>query len=100
MTRPSTSVTPYSIATSVVISVAPERSMIFGSAAPLVNAHLLDNYLTDPTLTTPGVPVNPLTAHLLYRDTQAEAVAPKTTPVLRQVRAALRELKQGLIDGH
>ncbi len=67
---------------------------------PLVNAHLLDNYLTDPTLTTPGVPVNPLTAHLLYRDTQAEAVAPKTTPVLRQVRAALRELKQGLIDGH
>ncbi len=67
---------------------------------PLVNAHLLDNYLTDPTLTTPGVPVNPLTAHLLYRDTQADAVAPRTTPVLRQVRAALRELKQGLIDGH
>ncbi len=66
---------------------------------PLINAHLLDNYLTDPTLTTPGVPINPLAAQLLYRDTRARAVAPTTAPVLGLVRKALRELKQGLIDG-
>jgi hypothetical protein len=71
---------------------------------PLMNAHLLDNYISDPTLSMPGQPLNKEMAALLdrptFRDrnTGAEVVwSPEPTPVLVNARRGLAQLKRLLL---
>ncbi len=62
---------------------------------PLMNSHLIDNYLTDPTLTLPGKPVSPaVLSYLPGVGTTPPFVPP---PVLTEVRTGLRELKSTLV---
>jgi len=60
---------------------------------PLMNSHLIDNYLTDPTLTRPGQPVN---AQLRTSLDMARMNAPFPA-VLNHVRDLLKALKFGLV---
>jgi len=62
---------------------------------PLMNSHLIDNYLTSPTLTRPGQPLN--FKVLRYLDMPKMLSVPP--PVLDDVRERLRLLKAALIQG-
>lgn len=60
---------------------------------PLINAHLSDNYLSDPTLTRPGQVINQKA--LRYLDMNRMWTAPPS--VLGNVRSAVRALKSELL---
>jgi len=60
---------------------------------PMMNSHLLDNYLDTPTATRPGIYL-PLEPQLL-----PFAVSPKTTSVLNCIRRDLQQLKTNLLNG-
>ncbi|MEP7299979.1 MAG: hypothetical protein ABI699_00500 [Caldimonas sp.] len=60
---------------------------------PLMNAHMLDNYLTEPTLTDVGIRIHGDAAVLLGLP---QPFSPRATPVLRQVRLGLAQLKRNL----
>jgi len=60
---------------------------------PLMNSHLLDNYLSDSTLTEPGRAMDPRAASRLGSGNRT----PPTKPVLRHVRFGLFQLKQKLL---
>ena len=74
----------------------PEGNPICNHAlyTPLMNSHLLDNYLTDPTLTMPGKPVSPRVLEYLPGLKAEPPFVPP--PVLTAVRTGLLELKSTL----
>ncbi|MBL8705874.1 MAG: hypothetical protein JNM30_13565 [Rhodospirillales bacterium] len=61
---------------------------------PLMNSHLLDNYLTDPVAASPNVAINLKAAPLFESGKPLSATAP---PVLAFVRSDLVELKKALM---
>ena len=60
---------------------------------PLMNAHLIDNYLTDPPLTMPGKPVNDRVLVYIPRLDPGAGEPFKPPAVLTQVRTGLKQLK-------
>lgn len=76
---------------------------------PLMNSHLIDNYLSDPTLTEPGRALNP-TAIARMQQRRADdrlapdpkldrGLSPATPAVLGHVRSGLVQLKRELLRG-
>jgi len=65
-----------------------------GLYIPLLNSHLLDNYLSDPALTEPGRAMNPQASSVMGL---SGARTPPTKSVLRHVRFELFQLKQKLL---
>ena len=61
---------------------------------PLMNSHLIDNYLTDPTLTAPDRPLN----FSLLPSLETSRMHAPFPEVLSDVRNRLRTLKAGLLD--
>lgn len=76
---------------------------------PLMNSHLIDNYLSDPTLTEPGRALNPVAlarmeqrrAHdrLAPDPNLARGLSPATHAVLGDVRSGIVALKRELLRG-
>lgn len=68
---------------------------------PLMNAHLLDNYLADPPLTVRDKPIATKTANALGLiqpfAPEGSEVSPRSFPVLRAVRLGLADLKRRLL---
>lgn len=62
---------------------------------PLMNSHLLDNYLTDPVAANPNVAINPQVAPLIG---QAKPMSPAAPPVLGEIRRHLVDLKTSLMS--
>lgn len=80
------------------LGMAPPAEPCPGCGAlytPLMNAHLLDNYLTDPVAATPGVEINSEAAAFFAGGKARSAATPPA--VLRYVRAGLVDLKQSLM---
>jgi hypothetical protein len=71
---------------------------------PLMNSHLLDNYLADPPLSVGGMPVNEEVGQVLQLapSTSVLARSPSTSDngVLSQIRAGLRDLKSQLVKSY
>jgi hypothetical protein len=78
---------------------------------PLMNSHLLENYLTNPPATMPCIPLNAtfveareLTTYCIGRTSMANVygangrASPQAAPVVDEVRDNLRGLKQRLIE--
>ncbi|MCC7046064.1 MAG: hypothetical protein IT562_05060 [Alphaproteobacteria bacterium] len=63
---------------------------------PLMNAHLLDKYLTDPVAANTNVAINPRVAPLIG---QAKPMSPAAPPVLGEIRRHLVDLKSSLMSG-
>jgi hypothetical protein len=63
---------------------------------PLMNSHLLDNYLTDPVAANPNVAIDPRVAPLIG---QTRAMSPAAPPVLGEIRRHLVDLKATLMKG-
>ena len=61
---------------------------------PALNSHLLDNYLSDSTLTQPGRAMNPKASSTMGLSGDR---TPRTKSVLRHVRFGLFHLKQKLL---
>lgn len=62
---------------------------------PLMNSHLLDNYLTDPTATKEGILINPKAARDIGLSSDR---SPRAQSVLGSVRFGLFELKRELLS--
>jgi hypothetical protein len=60
---------------------------------PLLNSHLVDNYLNDPPASRPGVPISDDLYKLLYRVT-----SPSAPPLLGPIRSDLIKLKTTLLQ--
>ena len=68
-----------------------------GLYSPLMNSHLLENYLIDPPLTRVGKPINPKAGYLMDRD---NGLAPPVGPeryTLARARRDLACLKRALL---
>ena len=60
---------------------------------PLLNSHLVDNYLSDPTATKADVPISDELYKYLYRVT-----SPPSPPLLGTIRSDVRQLKMTLLQ--
>jgi hypothetical protein len=76
----------------------PTRTECDGALyAPLMNSHLIDNYLASPPLSIAGMPINEEVREQLRL---SEARSPATKGILRQIRVGLRNLKSQLIENY
>jgi len=80
------------------LGLAPPVEPCAGCGAlytPLMNSHLLDNYLTDPVAANPNVAIRPEVAVPIG---QAKPLSPTAPPVLSEVRRHLIDLKKQLMS--
>jgi hypothetical protein len=62
--------------------------------SPLLNSHLVDNYLSDPAATKPRVPLSNKLANLI-----SPLTSPPVPPLLQQVMDDVKDLKTTLLQG-